>query len=240
MTLLLLSASRTFRVQAWLLALATLCPVAALATTARVDALGGAGDYFEDEAGVRRWCGSLGDYPGSITLDFGHFNIYHGYHDDTGRLVSGPALGLHHDLGGNRGTVGLYLHTVGADALTGSLYLDDLDDTFTLIYNRQVGTARVGLLYRQGSRETGGTADLIFPTRVRSERREWALGARLDLNEGAYVDLAGELRQTGEEMVVDGDPANPLSVDLESESGLALRGRLFLRLGERTALVPLA
>ena len=61
----------------------------------------------------------------------------------------------------------------------------------------------------------------------------------MDLNAGAYLDLAGEMRWSSEEFLAAGDPDSPFSRKLDSESGLGIRSRLFLQLGERTALVPL-
>ena len=210
------------------------------ATSPRVASLGGAGDYLEDDANSRTWCGSLGDYPDAATLDFGHFNIYYGYHDDTGRVISGPSLGMRRNLGGQWGTAAVYLNTAGSDAPAGNLYRDDLEGNFSLMYSRPVGKAQLGLVYRQGSGEKeAGEPGAFEGTSRKSSVREFGVGLRVDLAESAYLDLAGEIRRTGEEFVSGGDPSSHLSADLESTQGLALRARLFLRLGERTALVPL-
>ena len=209
------------------------------ATTPRVVGLGGAGDFLEDDSGIMRWYGSLDDYPGAASLDFGHFNIYHGYHDDQGRKTSGPALGLRYHLGGRKGTVAGFFHTVGDDADPGSLYRDILEETFTLMYCRPAGPFSIGLVYRHTAAETEGPEPNPARSVEKRSRQDFGLGLRGDLSDGAYLDLAGEIRRTSEELTFPAEPDSPLAQDLDSDACFAVRGRLFLQLGQRTALVPL-
>lgn len=225
---------------AFLLAVAVFSTFEVRATTVRIASLGGGGDYFEDEANVKSWYGSLVDYPNLATLDFGHFNIYYGYHDDAGRTISGPSLSIHQDLGGQWGQVYLQLNAIEGDANTGSLYRDDLEGAFSLMYARLVGPVQIGLMYRQGSGEKEGTDTAVFENYLtRSKLHQLGLGLRMDLSESAYLDLVGEIRNTREEFLPDGNSGSEYSGDLESTSDFSVRGRLFLKLGERTALVPL-
>ena len=228
---------RTFLI----LLVGTLLPITeARATTTRITSLGGAGDFFEDEANVNSWYGSLVDYPNLATLDFGHFNIYYGYHDDAGRRISGPSLTIHQNLGGNWGNVAVQLNSVGGDASTGSLYREDLEGTFSAMYARQAGPVQIGVMYRGGSakKDTGGSA-FFEENLTQSKLDQFGLGLRMDLSESVYLDLAGEIRSTREEYLPDGSSESEFYQNLDSASDFSIRGRLFLRLGDRSALVPL-
>lgn len=223
-----------------LLAVTFLPITEAQATTTRIASLGGAGDFFEDEANVNSWYGSLVDYPNIATLGFGHFNIYYGYHDDAGRKISGPSLSLHQNLGGNWGDVAIQLNTVGGDASTGSLYREDLEGTFSAMYARQAGPVQIGVMYRGGSAKNEGFNLALFDEAViKSKLNQLGLGLRMDLSEGAYLDLAGEIRSTREEFLAYGSSESEFSQSLDSASDYSVRGRLFLKLGDRSALVPL-
>lgn len=230
--------NRTVFAAALLMTLLVFCS-GALATAPRLDALGTAGDYLEDDANAVRWIGSLGDYDDAVTVDFGHFNIYTGYHDGQNRLVSGPGLTVNRHLGEGWGVVQASVHTVGNYAETGSLYRDRLEENYGLIYNRLIGPVQAGVSYRRlrGDREqllgslTVGTVSL---------QQEVGLGLRMDLGEGAYLDVAGQWRATSEEFTAEADQELVQRHKAESDGSLGLRARVFLRLGERTALAPVA
>ena len=97
---------------ALVLAIGAFFPESGVATTGRIQALGGNGTFFEDEANVLRWYGSLGDYPDLAVLESGGFNLDSGYHNQDMELLSGPGGGVHHSLGeeGRWGTAALYFH----------------------------------------------------------------------------------------------------------------------------------
>lgn len=215
------------------------CGSAALATAPRLDALGSAGDYLEDDASAPRWIGSLGDHDDAVTLDFGHFNIYTGYHDDQDRRVSGPGLIVSRRLGERWGVIRAEYQTVENYAPTGSLYRDRLEENYGLIFSRLIGPVQAGVSYRRlrGDRERL-LGDLNIATV--SLQQEIGLGLRLDLNSGAYLDVAGQWRATSEEFTAEDEFVTNQDRKLESDGSLGLRARVFLRLGERTALVPVA
>jgi hypothetical protein len=206
----------------------------AQATTPRVHALGGAGDYFEDDSGTLRWYGSLGDYDNAVTLDFGHFNIYQGYHNDQDNTFSGPSLSVRQSLGPRWGMFAATWNAIDDDVPSPSLYRDFREESFSLMYGRRVGTVQLGLVYQKSPEQERREVGLV----TQSERQLWGLGARFDVSPRAYVDLAAELRTNREFFQAQYYPYAPPPLDMESDTGINLRVRMFMKLGERTALVP--
>jgi hypothetical protein len=219
------------------------------ATTARQNSLGGSAGFFEDESNVLRWSGSLSEYSGLVVLESGHFNLPWGYHDSGGLPASGPGAGLHLalDQTGSWGTAAIYLHARGDDSDLGNLHRDRLDAGVALLYGRTIGTVQTTILYRHSGRDDSVTEPAAIPdpatTELERTRQDIGLGLRLDLNEAAYLDLAGEVHGWRQRTVYRGfdGSAEPRDTgELTSWNSFGLRARCFIRLGARTALVPLA
>jgi len=205
------------------LALGFLAALPAQATTARIHALGGDGDLFEDAAGITRWYGSLADYPDHLVLDSGSFNIPDGYWMFASEKINGPAAGLvrHLDEAGRWGTVGLFWRDLDTDH---DLFLENnrLRENLQALYGRRLGPVDATLSYGHGNWRVHDGAE------VRDySAHTFGLGARLDLSTTAYLDVAWDLRRTSRR-------------DEGDESIHNLRGRAFVGVTERTILVPLA
>lgn len=227
-----------------------LCLVVALAaggttyaTTSRIQALGGNGAFYEDEGNVLRWTGSLIDYSGAVFIETGAFNLYTGYHDLAMRPSSGPSAGLHLGLGRDdgQGVVALYLQGRNRNTAFAADPRGYLAGSATAIYAREIGPAACAVEVRHGRT----SLEDRFDDRADSPRldqdlteTEAGLGFRLDLSEGAYLDLAGAVRWTGTEE--SRSVPDAVLVDYGSESGnrYELRSRLFWSLAENLALVP--
>ena len=222
----------------------TLLTTSLYATTARLYSLGG-GDFIEDAHNVQRWYGSLGDYPNLLTLESGHFTLPEGWHDSDAHRVSGPGLGLHLALDKKRswGTIGFFLSGQGDDLDPGSANRDGLGTTWSAMWTRRLGPVQPTLMVRHGQ-DTG--EDIIPAPGSASLERSWdrsrteyGLGVRWDLSEGAYLDLAGELREHHEQTNV-ADPDFTVTGPAVSSTGsVGLRSRAFVRLTPSLALVPL-
>jgi hypothetical protein len=200
------------------------------ATTPRVHALGGGGDYFEDDEGHLRWYGALGDYGNAVTLDLGYGDLDHGYNQPDSYDVqrSGPAFFARRQLSEKAGTVAILWQTVGTDARLGTLGPEELGDGITIQYGRAIGKLQATLSFFHA----GDAYE-----NIEERRRHLGLGLRFDLSDGAYLDLAGELR------LIRAATSNIYAVPRqglyeESNDDIGLRARLFYRLGDRTALVP--
>ena len=222
------------------LALLTTGPQPARATEARLIALGGVGDYIEDDRNVRRWYGSLLDYADLWALDSGAFGI-DGYPRYQGLRQSGPAVGIHGrlDRAGTWGTFGLYADSRDHVGLAGSL----ASDTFItgkrhVLYGRAIGSVQtvVGVSFADAESETGGGSQPVVQHEF--ARTDLELGLRFDAAETLYLDLAGEVRRYGQANRTDGPLGDWSSGDRVAWGNIGLRGRAFYGLGDRTALVP--
>lgn len=227
------------------LVLVSVWPGGSLATSTRINSLGGSGGFFEDDHNVLRWCGSLGDYPDLAIIETGHFDLTDGYDDDWGKSVSGPGGGVHvrFDKAGRWGTGGLYFNGSSDDSDPGSLHRSYLGGSVTALYSRNLGSVSGGLMYRH-SADTDFRSDQSNPVPVEASfqrsRDDIGLGARLNLSEKAYLDLAGEIRHIGDRAYGSG-PSNPGwdTGDLDSWNNFGLRARAFIGLNDRLALAPL-
>lgn len=231
-----------------LLVLALLSPLAAVATTARILALGGNGAFFEDEANVLRWYGSLGDYPDLAVLDSGRFNLGWGYHNRDMELLSGPAGGIHRSFGeeGRWGTAAVYFHRRDSEADPGSLAGSRLTNTVTALYSRTVGPVSAAFVFRRGSLSESSSVEFDSLVDVPSNfdrdqsRTDIGAGLRWDLSESAYTDLAGEFKLSRIEETRT-TTAGDVDSDVRRSSGtFNLRSRTFIQTGPRTTLVPVA
>ncbi|MFT5233174.1 MAG: hypothetical protein ACI9UK_000106 [Candidatus Krumholzibacteriia bacterium] len=192
-----------------------------LATTARLRALG-AGDFLEDDHNVQRWYGSLADYPDLIVLDSGDFTIANGWQNPTGNQYSGPSLGAHFQLK-KMGTVALFVDGNQNDINPGSMVRDSMGASVSAMWSKRYGALQPALVLRYG--HDSGSED------ESRSRVDYGFGLRVDLNEGAYLDFAGELKAYHED---DGISSRT------SHDNYGFRARSFIKLGENAALVPLA
>jgi len=213
----------------------------ALATTARVAALGSRSDFFTDETETRRWYAGVADYGSLLGVTSGRFNPDAGYHDSHGALVSGPALRLHVDLDrpGRWGTVGLAASARFADDGPGSLYQRDLDGALAASYARTFGHLTAALAYGQASDTPApfATGEGIPGGSWSITRRRLGGGLRADLGTRAVLDMAAELRGIHQRPTADLSIPGP--ADPDSWGGFGLRSRTFIDLGHDLILVPL-
>ena len=222
-----------------ILGLALTTTVPAAATTARITALGGCGDYFTDEANVQRWCAVLAEFPDLVIIESGRFDLTAGYDDHWGQARSGPGGGVHAalDRTGACGTAGLFVHGREIDADTGSLLAAGRQGSVTGIYARRFGKRLAGVRIGRVDGDVGTVEGLDrFSTRT-----DLGFGLRLPVGGRTVLDVAGDLRRTTQDPPASfpEDSYDTLN-DLDSWNNLGLRLRAFIRLGERTALVPLA
>ena len=199
----------------------------ATATLTRVRSLGGNLNYLEDDAGATVWYAPLLDYPDQIVLDVGDLN-----HDASGSLNQSltHSAGSFHarlDEAGKWGTIGVYVQEdLPQDAPGGGA---------TLLAARQFGKVGIGLKgqftsHFEGfnSTETDGTGESLY-------FHAYGLGARWDVSDGVYGDIAGEI------VNVQGDAASQDLWHLSTQqtwTTWGARTRWFIGLSETTVLVP--
>lgn len=196
----------------------------AAASWTRALSLGGDADYFEDAGNVLSWYGSLPSYGGLARLELGDRE------DGIGGWTASRAVGVHCrlDRAGRWGTAGLYLFPAEGG--------EDRPGSWAALYGRRLGGGQVGCLFGQRWGEFEATGD---PDGHHESLRDVTagLGARWDLGEGAYLDLAGTWRGAWRRYA---DARTSVYQDERSWGSFALRARLFLRGGETVVLVPVA
>ncbi len=195
----------------------------AIATTSRVNSLGGNGDYFEDDSNAMRWFGSLTDFPDQVVLESGNFNIPDGYWRDSYHKASGPGFGVHFALGQESrwGTAALFYHDHGDDR-SFSLSSSELRNNLAFLYAFDFGPLTAAAFYRHGSRtEEIAEKDLDFSA------NNVGIGTRINLSGSAYLDLAWESQFSNhqESAITDAEGS-------DSESNFTFRGRGFIALGQ--------
>jgi len=195
----------------------------ALATTARVRALGGQSDFYEDAAAVQRWYAALLDYPDRAVLEAGEWN------HDTGDIEgSGGALHLQFDAAGRWGTAAMYF---GDDQPE-----PDSGGWFRLLYGRRFGSVALAATFRGTSWSQAASEPPDHALQGTSRFvHDLGLGARWDLGELSYVDLAAEIREQETDFYDDEH-----GITVEDDGGFAswgARGRLFQALDRRAAAV---
>ena len=199
----------------------------AAATLTRVRSLGGNLNYLEDDAGATVWYAPLLDYPDQVVLDVG--NLDHDAAGSLNRSLTHSAGSFHArlDEAGKWGTVGIYVQEdLPAGAPGGGT---------TLLAARQFGKVGLGLKAQFTSHqksfdstETDGRSESLF-------YHSYGLGARWDVSDGIYGDLAGD---------VVNDQASAESQDIwhlppqHTWSTWGARTRWFIGLSETTVLVP--
>lgn len=210
-----------------LAALAVLAPPAG-ATTARVRALGGQADLLEDDLGVVRWFGALADYPGLAVLEAGDLD-----HDAGGSLshkLTGSGGGLHAALGpgGHWGVAAMYF---GDD-----LPEPDPGGWIRLLYARRFGPVALGATFRGTSHSDAVSAPPDHTLQGGSRfLHDLGLGARWDVSDRLYADLAVEIREGEIDYY---DNANGITYEDDGAfDSFDLRGRAFYGLTRDIAAV---
>ena len=203
----------------------------AWATISRINSLGGNGDFIEDDANVRRWFGSLSDYPDQAVMESGNFNIDDGYWQTSSQKVSGPGIGIHYGLGQNNkwGTIALSFHDHNDDGKF-SMTPERLRNNFEAIYAYDFGLLTAAAFLGHGNRNYEQVG-----VEIDYSANNVGLGARINMSDSAYLDIAWESQYTNlqNSSFTDGEGS-------DSESNDNLRARAFIALGKNSALVPMA
>jgi hypothetical protein len=197
------------------------------ATQARLRTLGDGAAYLEDDSNVLFWFASLIDYPDQIVLDLGHLD-----HDAGGSLnrsLVGPAGGLHArlDQAGRWGSVGLYIQEMLPAGAPGG--------AITLLGARSFGTFSFGAKAMFSSHFEGSNATDFYGHGEGLYFHVFGLASRLDLADGLYGDIAGEIVNTQSDAIEEDLWHLPAQ---QTSTSWSARTRWFLGLNEKAALVP--
>lgn len=191
------------------------------ATDARVRALGGIADGFEDDSNALRWPGSLADYAGQADLGLAEIDA------DGATTASGHANVAFAE-NGRWGVLGL--------AFGDRLPEGERGGFFAAGYAHRLGPVEAALTFRGTTYGTAAnpTGEGAFHVDTRY-LHSWGIGARADLADGFYVDAAAELIRN--ELEYEDEALGIDLHDLSSDSH-AWRLRGFARMSDRVVLVP--
>lgn len=213
----------------WLLILGLLTVGEALATSTRIQSLGGEGDYFEDDFNVLRWYGSLPGYGDQAVLELGDILL----NGSAANEVFHQGAGAHVELGAE-GMFG-----------SGALYVSDVTDPFqvpgtlSLLWARAWGAIQPGIAF-QWSRveDTQGEAESFLARK--GTNTTLGLALRWDLATRAYLDLGADLIGTRRRITGQADADHSFTQEQELVwQSYSLRGRAFWGVADAVALVPL-
>jgi len=214
---------------ALVLGTATLIATPCDATTSRIRNLGGEGDYFEDDANVLRWFGSLADYPDLAVLELGEMQLGDAS-DVAGDRIRNRGGAMHLQLTDpvNVGTFAMYFQTDLPEPEPGG--------SFSALYSHTLLGLQLGAYFRGTS--YGTAANNPTTEGLQGDARyfhNYGLGLRADLSDRLYVDLAGELIHTQLEYH---DAARGIADDDSRLDSGAARARAFWAVTDDVALVP--
>lgn len=202
----------------------------AAATTARQRSLGGLGDFFEDDANVRRWYGSLVDYPQRAVLELGDWDLDAG--GSISRRLSRQGGGLHAQFDAEQrwGVAAVYF---GED-----LPLPDGGGWVNLLYARRFGDVSVGGSFYASSFSDAGSTHVGTWLEGRSNFvHELGLGARWDLARHTYLDVAAYRRHVEVDYFARVDSVVILMPNVHGWDSFGARARVFHGLTEQLAAV---
>lgn len=229
--------SRPFLLPAVLAVAALLATAPAIATPARLFALGG-GDHLSDTSEVFRWPGAARDDAGGWYLDSGRLFTLDAWAAPDALQDTGPAAAIAWNPGGpdSRWTAALAACAFAADADHTGLHRDGPGRSLAGLAGRRLGRVDAAATWRVAFGDVPG--DIGPAEKYRHHRDEIGLGARVDLGPGAFIDVAGDMRR--ERNLAGGGAAalDPSGDEAMAARGWSARARAFVSVREHLVLAP--
>ncbi|MBU0742840.1 hypothetical protein KKG45_11820 [bacterium] len=195
------------------------CAAPASATSARVESLGGGGDYFEDVDNVLRWYGSLPSYGGTALFELGE--------KTSGASIRnrGAAILAELDRDGAWGTAGMFL------------FGDNSDEVIRLAWGRRLGAVRLGIQWKLSWESYGWyDHDASSVGWLDAVDQVFGAGLRWEMDDRTYLDVAADITEAGREVEMGDATIEPENFSVETYSW---RCRGFHALSDATVIVPL-
>lgn len=194
--------------------------VPAMATDARLRALGNVGNYIEDDYNIFSWYGTLPDYSDLVFMSV-HQNLMGGI-DDGWDYGLNTMIGATYALGeyGDYGTLAMFFHrnSAGLNPLYNlsmhgcmfdsdemlyegppwagaDIWSRDLYNKFRIMYGYEMDKFSIGLYLERADAAINGEMTSTSPDTSITEEYHWAYttigaGARFEMNEDLYGDIA--------------------------------------------------
>ena len=210
-----------------------------MATESRQIALGGVGNYIEDDYNIFAWPATLPSYSNTIWMNISQSRLeksLSGYTEWSSLGEVGALMGASYGLGADEqyGTLAMFFYdsAPGLNPFAGRTFSDGLYNKFTIMYAYPMEKLSLGFLF---VRSDEGTK---FETPAEEDHHSYTtFGAsvRFDMGEKAYMDIAADLSFGAyqDEQV----PAyNSISEDANMMMGL--KARIFYEWNETITWVP--
>jgi hypothetical protein len=208
-----------------LLALALARPAAA--TDPRVRALGDGANYFEDDTAPLAWFGALVDYPDQVVLDLGEYDHDGGGSFNARMRGAGGGATLRLDETGRWGVLGVFVQEdLPAGAPGGAI---------NLLGARRLGAVSLGFRAMLSSHFDGANTTESWGRGESLYFHSYGLGARWDVSDAFYGDLAAEIVNTTSDAAEEELWSLPASSVWRS---WGVRTRWFRALSDEVVLVP--
>ncbi|MEZ4388100.1 MAG: hypothetical protein R3D98_11090 [Candidatus Krumholzibacteriia bacterium] len=201
----------------------------ALASADRVRALGGVPDLVEDDSGVLRWYGAVVDYPDLGVLHLG----------DWAHRRNGAARG---DLAGRGGGVHVQLDPDGRWGTAALHFGEDLPAPdpggwIQAVWGRRFGSLSLALAFRATSWSDASSTPTAALDGGSRFLHLLGLGARWDLTDRTYVDLAADAQESEVDFYRRGGSVPLAEEDLGGWDSFGVRGRVFHELSDNLVWV---
>ncbi len=239
--------------------------VPALATDARQIALGGVGNYIEDDFNIFSWYGTLPSYSNTVWIGL-QYDDYYYYYDLGAPSAEGmsyqPYMGASYALGseGKYGTLAMFFNYYGMPLNpgygwdnTGSPYSETLSSKWNVLYGYAMEKLSFGLYFGRSDAMTEyawsydyAAPDTTVEYAYSNDRAYTTVGAgvRFDVGEKMYADLAFDYSWAGKTVNNDNYYYDQYygygEVTADANKMMDFRGRAFYEWNETVTLVPYA
>jgi hypothetical protein len=218
-----------------------------MATESRQIALGGVGNYIEDDYNIFAWPATLPSYSNTVWLSIAQARLERDWPGYTSwDSLSGPAtlIGASYGLGSEHkyGTVAMFLYdkAPGLNPVMGGVFSSPLQNKLTLMYAYAAEKFSLGFFVVRS--DQGNTSDTPAEEDHHSYT-SFGAGLRFDIGEKAYMDFAFDLSMGAyqDELfpIVTGVGDTVLtSISEDANMMWGAKARIFYEVNETVTLVP--
>lgn len=234
--------------------------VPVLATDARQMALGGVGNYIEDDYNIFTWYGTLPSYSNTVWIGLS-YDDYYMYLGAPAAGMNGyqPYMGASYALGseGKYGTLAMFFNYAGKPLNYdyegwdnyGSPYTESVYSKWNVLYGYAMEKLSFGLYFSRSDASYDYQAHDAYPDTTVLVDERGALsyttigaGVRFDVGEKMYADLAFDYSWAGQTMNEEGYYYDQYygygEVTADANKMMDFRGRMFYEWNETITWVP--
>lgn len=227
--------------------------VPALATDARQIALGGVGNYIEDDYNIFSWYATLPSYSNTVWIGLDYYYYYDLGASSKAVAEDGPGsyytyMGASYGLGsdGKYGTLAMFFYGYGAPLNTDGygwsnegVFRQSVSNKWTVLYAYPMEKLSLGLYFNRsdGSYKNEDETETTYEDKI--AYTTIGAGIRFDLGEKAYTDLAFDYNIGSQTEKVNYYPYYGYGeVTQDANTMLGVRGRMFYEWNETITWVP--